>query len=396
MENNFLYNDNGTETRTKKLAKQENRKYPQISGMIDGQCDLEETGHTEYPITDSVDASRRYSRWHDFNAFLLARRSISYLVETIGTLKRRAILAAGCESDGYAVILAAGLTPAWQQILTFRHFATGEVNRAQTSAWCASGKVLNVGCALHHLGVNSQTLCVIGGASGQQTRSDFEQLGVPVRWVHSDSATRICTTILDESTGVTTELVENPYPLTTEELDNYALAFTEEAKFAEFVVLSGSMPAGVPADFMRRLLEQTSAPVVLDIRGPELDEALSRRPFLVKPNREELARTVGRPLDDEQGLIDAMAELRSRGAEWVVVSQGPAPLMALGPQGLIKIQPPKIAVRNPIGCGDCLAAGIAAGLQRGFDVPKALEIGIRAAAENAQELLPARKLTRLS
>ena len=294
------------------------------------------------------------------------------------------------------MILAAGLTPAWQQILTFRHFTTSEVNRAQSSVWCASGKVLNVGCALHHLGVPSQTLCPVGGTVGQQTKADFEQLGVSVRWIHSDSPTRICTTILDESTSATTELVENPYPLTTAELDNYFAAFTEEVRHANLVVLSGSMPAGVPSNFMRRLLEQTTVPAVLDIRGPELDEALSRRPFLVKPNREELARTVGRPLNDEQSIVDAMAELRSRGAEWVVVSQGPAPLLALGPDGLIKLTPPTVAVQNPIGCGDCLAAGIAAGLHQGCDVPRALEIGIRAAAENAQELLPARKLTRLS
>jgi|GEM_PF-5315273 len=61
MENNFLYNDNGTETRITTLAKHENQKFPQISGMMDVQCDLEGTGHTEYPITHSVDASRRYS-----------------------------------------------------------------------------------------------------------------------------------------------------------------------------------------------------------------------------------------------------------------------------------------------------------------------------------------------
>ena len=52
------------------------------------------------------------------------------------------------------MILAAGLTPAWQQILSFRRFIPGEVNRAEQSIWCGSGKVLNVGCALHHLGAS--------------------------------------------------------------------------------------------------------------------------------------------------------------------------------------------------------------------------------------------------
>jgi fructose-1-phosphate kinase PfkB-like protein len=45
---------------------------------------------------------------------------------------------------------------------------------------------------------------------------------------------------------------------------------------------------------------------------------------------------------------------------------------------------------NAIGSGDCLAAGIAWGLQRGLDVPGAVRLGVAAAAENARQLLPAR------
>ena len=90
------------------------------------------------------------------------------------------------------MILAAGLTPAWQQILAFRRFIPGEVNRAHTAAWCASGKVLNVGCALHHLGAASKSLCLVGGTSGEQVRADFEKLGVPVRIVYKASQKNGC------------------------------------------------------------------------------------------------------------------------------------------------------------------------------------------------------------
>lgn len=293
------------------------------------------------------------------------------------------------------MILAAGLTPAWQQILSFRRFSAGEVNRAHSAAWCASGKVLNVSCALHQLGVESKTLCLVGGQASQQIRADFEQLGVPVRWIESTTPTRVCTTILDESTGKTTELVENSHSVSDDDLTAFFDAFVDEVRGSQVVVVSGSLPEGTPSAFFRRLLEITTAKCVLDIRGTELDEALACRPFVVKPNREELARTVGRILDSEDDLIAAMSEVRSRGAEWVVVSHGPSILTALGPEGIVKIEPPKVAVKNPIGCGDCLAAGIAAGIDRRMSMRDALEIGIRAAAENVQQLLPARSLTRL-
>ena len=64
------------------------------------------------------------------------------------------------------MILAAGLTPAWQQMLVFDGLRVGEVNRAREALWCASGKVLNVGIALHHLGGPSRTIALIGGPSG--------------------------------------------------------------------------------------------------------------------------------------------------------------------------------------------------------------------------------------
>lgn len=307
-------------------------------------------------------------------------------------LSSRSILT---EKGKIHVILAAGLTPAWQQILSFNRFSPGEVNRANSAVWCASGKVLNVGCALHHLGVASKTLCPVGGPASERIRADFERLGIPVRWLISRVPTRVCTTILDEATGLTTELVEDSNSIPVDELNAYFQAFVEEVQPVSVVVISGSLPRGIPMTFFRQLLQQTTAKAVLDIRGPELEAALVCHPFVVKPNREELEKTVGCKLHSERSLIDAMSDVRSRGAEWVVVSHGSELLMALGPEGLIQIEPPRVSVKNPIGCGDCLAAGIAAGIDRNLSMRESLEIGVRAAAENAREILPARNLSRL-
>ena len=61
------------------------------------------------------------------------------------------------------MILSAGLTPAWQQILVFDSFRYGEVNRAAQVVWCSSGKVFNAGIAAHLLGGPSLTLATVGG-----------------------------------------------------------------------------------------------------------------------------------------------------------------------------------------------------------------------------------------
>ena len=70
------------------------------------------------------------------------------------------------------MILCAGLTPAWQQILVFESFRVGEVNRAREVIWCASGKVFNAGIAAHHLGGPSLTLATVGGPVLPQIEAD--------------------------------------------------------------------------------------------------------------------------------------------------------------------------------------------------------------------------------
>lgn len=286
------------------------------------------------------------------------------------------------------MILAAGLTPAWQQILTFDRLSSGQVNRARSTLWCGSGKVLNVGAALHQLGAESLTLSPIGGATGQQIRDDFARRGIPARWIETAASTRVCTTLLDESTQTTTELVENSSPLTDAELDEYVASFGEAARHAKCVVLSGSLPQQTPSNFYRRLMERSSGITIMDVRGRELIECLPLRPILVKPNREELAATVGRPLTTDESVVEAMSEVRQRGAEWVVVSSGPDPLLVLGPAGLTRLVPPSIQVVNPIGCGDSLTAAIAVKICSGCQPLEAIEFGVAYAARKAAILHP--------
>lgn len=288
------------------------------------------------------------------------------------------------------MILAAGLTPAYQEMLLLRGLRLGEVNRAREALWCASGKVLNVGLALHHLGGWHRTLALLGGLTGKAIEEEFRDLGVSARWVWSARRTRVCTTILDEEAGVTTELVEESPAASPDELEAFLEAYTSEASRASLVVLSGSLPGGTPRTFYRDLLERTPCRSVLDARGPELLEALGRRPFLVKPNREELGATVGRKLEGRDAVLEAMAEVRRLGTEWVVVTAGKEALLAMGPPGAFALHPLETRVVNPIGCGDSLAAGTAWGIAAGLPVPKSLALGVAAAAQNAAALLPAR------
>jgi 1-phosphofructokinase family hexose kinase len=288
------------------------------------------------------------------------------------------------------VILAAGLSPARQQILQLDAFEPGEVNRVREAFWCASGKVLNVGSSLHHLGAETLTLSTQGGDSGASLKTEMADLGVPVRWVETAAATRVCTTILDGQSGRTTELVEETPAIERAELDAFMDAYRNEAERADVVVLSGSLPRGTPSGLYRDLLKIASGRAIVDFRGAELTEALGEKPFLVKPNREELAATVGCGLEAERDLLAAMREINAGGAEWVVVTEGPRAVYVTSKTECIRFDPPKAKAVNPIGCGDAMAAGIAWAIADGQDVIQAVRKGIAAAVDNLGRLLPAR------
>lgn len=289
------------------------------------------------------------------------------------------------------MILSAGLTPAWQQIMVFDHLRPGEVNRAREAVWCGSGKVLNAGLAAHHLGGSSLTLAPLGGPPLAEIEREFAALGVPRRWIETAVATRVCTTLLDRGPGQITELVENGRPLSERELAAYRSAYIEEAARADVAILIGSLPDGTPVLFYHDLVAATRCPMVLDFRGEGLLSVLDLKPYVVKPNREELGHTLGRALDDDASLVSAMQELNRRGAQWVVVTQGAQAVWVSSFEHAYRLVPPRIEyVVNPIGCGDCLAAGIACATRRGDSILNAVRFGIGAAADNLGKLLPAR------
>jgi len=291
------------------------------------------------------------------------------------------------------MIVAAGLSPAWQQILVFEKIAVGEVNRAAEAVWCASGKVLNVARAASSLGARVETVCPLGGPASAAVREEFSADGIPARWIMTDWPTRVCTTLIERASGRVTELVENAPDIHPDELELFETEYTTLSRSADLAVLTGSLPDvaehGKPVELYRRMLENTPR-AILDVRGPELHAALRERPLLVKPNREELASTVGRTLPDDAAVLEAMRELNAAGAASVLVSAGGSDLLLTSQTAAWRFRPPHVSVVNPIGCGDCLAAGIAVALDEGAEMLDAVRFGIGAAADNLGQLLPAR------
>jgi tagatose 6-phosphate kinase len=283
------------------------------------------------------------------------------------------------------MILVVSLSPAWQRTLHFPRLALGEVNRASRVDEYASGKGVNVARVAGQLGADVKLLTALGGERGARLARSLKAQRIAARIVRCAAQTRICQTLLDASNA--TELVEESAPLTSRDVAAVFRAFDSELRRAKILVLIGSAPRGVEKDFYATLIASAARrniPALVDAQGDLLLRAVRAKPFLVRVNRAELAAATGPPRKLSLSLTFAAAQRLVRlGASWVVVSDGANEVAIASRDGCWTITPPRIRAVNPVGSGDAMLAGIAAGLQRGETALEAVRYAVACGVANA-------------
>jgi tagatose 6-phosphate kinase len=289
------------------------------------------------------------------------------------------------------MFLCIGPTPAAQRVMVFRKLALDAVNRAGTTLDGAAGKSVNVAKVLRSLGQPVLATGFLGGERGQQLRGMLVARGVELDFVTVNAPTRLCTTVIDQTTGTITELVEESRPVTAEDYEQLAALVARRLAGCRAAIMSGTLTPGGPVDFYCRCARQAreaGALAIVDARGPALLESLPAQPAVVKPNRSELAATVGHELPDESAVFAAMRELQARGAQQVVVTAGSEPVLASDGQRRWRIASAHVQTVNPIGSGDAFTAALVWRLVSGDGLDEACRWGAAAGAANALTLMP--------
>jgi tagatose 6-phosphate kinase len=288
------------------------------------------------------------------------------------------------------MIICLGTTPTVQRTMTFARLNVDGVNRATFVREYASGKSTNVARVLHTLGMPVLATGFLGGDSGKFFRSDLDRAGIAHDFVEVEPATRLCITVVDESAHTATELIEESRPAGSaaygaQEKKLGGMIDPKQVDPTSLLVLSGTLPPDAPRKFYASCvsLGQPMARVVLDAVGEPLLKALECQPFLIKPNQSEVGRTLGVAVDTQDAVRDGMKRLVALGARWVVVTRGREDTLVTNGASFWRVKTPRVEVVSAIGSGDSFAAGLAAGLSRGDDVPQACALGAACGAANA-------------
>lgn len=256
----------------------------------------------------------------------------------------------------------------------------GGLNRTAAATLVAGGKGVNVSRVLGALGERNVALGFVAGSNGMMLEGSLQQMGLATEFIRlPEGKTRINVKLYGEQE---TEL-NAPGPVVSHQQAEGLLAELSRLKDDDLLCLCGSLPPGMEADSYARMLKAAGVRAVVDTSGEALLCALSEKPWLVKPNRDELAALVGRELPTLADVIEAAEWLRDKGAENVLVSLGGEGAL-LCAEGTRVYQPaPQGEVVGTVGAGDSLVAGFAAGWQRTGDPVQALRLGVACGSATA-------------
>lgn len=284
------------------------------------------------------------------------------------------------------LILTIGTSLALARSMEFDRLTVGDVNRAVAVRVNAAGKSVNVARVCHALGEAVVATGVAGGHTGRELCDELSRAGVAHDFVQTALATRVCVTLIDRATMQATELIEEAPPLSDRESDELWAKLLELVASAKVVVMSGTLAPGVPAGFyamIAKLAADAGAMAIVDAKGSPLELSLAQRPYCVKPNRAELAETLGESIETDAQLMQAMTTLIARGARSVAVTMGKDGAIYSDGIRFWRAAAPQIQVVSPIGSGDAFAAGLAVAAARQLDPPATLTLAMACGVANA-------------
>lgn len=252
----------------------------------------------------------------------------------------------------------------------------------------AGGRGINASCVIHSFGGKTLAIAPSGGESGKKFRRMICGCGFPVELVPMDSEIRTNLTITDRQ-GLTIKLNHPGPTLKKEELDRLEDAVRQKLPGAAWLMLCGSIPPGVPAEFYSKLIRMAhehGVKTLLDTDGEALSHGVDAQPTVVAPNQQEAERLLNTALITHSHFLEAAKRIRRIGPESVILSLGSRGAVGANSGGLIEAIPPRIEAVCPIGSGDALAAAFAWSRGRGDNFADALRWGV--AAGTASALLP--------
>lgn len=282
------------------------------------------------------------------------------------------------------MIYTVSFNPSLDYVVDVPDIVAGRVNRAQGENLYPGGKGINVSIVLTNLGVDNIALGFTAGFIGETLETLLSQKGIKTDFIDlPEGVTRINVKI---RANQETELNgRGPFidELYVKQLYEKLDALTDQ----DILVLAGSIPNCLPQstymDIMKHLSDR-NIPIAVDATRALLENVLPYKPFLVKPNNDELGEIFGVTIESKEDAIKYAKELAKKGARNVLVSMAAKGAVLLAEDGSVyQSDAPEGVLRNSVGAGDSMVAGFIAGYLESGSYERAFQMGVCAGSASA-------------
>jgi len=262
--------------------------------------------------------------------------------------------------------------------------------RARKSDSSAGGKGINVSIFLACMGVETVAMGFLAGHTGQIILRDVLKRGATANFVWIEGENRTNVTIIERGKEYHPVKIHEEGPHIPERaVEVFLRKYSRMLKRAEYVVLGGALPPGLPADFYRKLVRMAKdqgVRTVVHAGRAALREAIPEGPYFVKPDVREEAEVGGLPARTEEEIIQAGKRAVEQGVEICLISHHVTGDILITREGVwdLEARVPLTKYKNLVGADDALVAGVLYRLIEGDTVLDAVRFGMAAAIASAE------------
>ncbi len=279
-------------------------------------------------------------------------------------------------------IVTLTLNPAIDKSSFVNRVISGKKLRCQRPVYEPGGGGINVSKALKILGASSLSFYLAGGPTGVLLEHLIQQSEINYRMIETDDWTRENLLIIDQSTGQEYKFIMPGPQILLKEWKNCKSQILSLQPKPEFLVLSGSLPLGIPDTAYAELAKwahEHKIKTILDTSGPALAETVKEGVFLIKPNLSEMAALAGlEKITANEEVEIAKGFIADHKCEIMVISLGARGALMVSENSTEYVVPPTVHQRSSVGAGDSMVAGIVYALTQKWVYSKVLKYGVAA------------------
>lgn len=280
------------------------------------------------------------------------------------------------------MIYTCTITPSLDYTTYLPEFNSGELNRADEVYYYPGGKGINVSRVLNRLDVASVAVGFIGGFTGDYIKEFLQKEGIQTDFIQTNEVTRINVKI---KAGQESEL-NGPGPSINKDQLEMLFEKVQAMKKGDWFVLAGSLTNAIPIPFFEKVAAvctDKGVRFVLDTSGPALKGLIHTKPFLIKPNAEELGELFDTKISSINEALHYAQKLVVKGVKHVIVSMGGEGALLVTKDLAVSAKAPVGKVVNTVGAGDSLVSGFIASYIEDENVTEAFRYGVASGSATA-------------